>query len=74
MLLEKEEGTSAQLQDQMNALNSKMRSVCRDKENAEGKAKAAIAKVHKLQSALDDAKETITTLRNQLAKIRTLTR
>ncbi len=74
MLLEEEKGTSARLQDQINSLNSKMRSVRRDKEDAEGEVEAAKAKSRKIQSALDDAEETVTTLQTQLTKARTSAR
>lgn len=74
MLLDEEKANGARLQDQVNTLNTKMRSLRRDKEDAEGEVETAKAKVRKLQSALDEAEENNTTLQTQIAKMRTTAR
>lgn len=74
MLLEEEKTTSQRLQDQLNTANTKMRTLRRDKEDAEGEAETLKTKLRQMRSALDEAEENSSTLEAQLTRLRTAAR
>ena len=70
MQLEEERSSGQRLQDQVNSLNSKLRSVKRDKEDAENEVDTIRSKLRQAKSALDDSEEQVALLQSQLAKSR----
>lgn len=74
MLLEEEKSTSQRLQDQLNSTNTKMRTLRRDKEDAEGEVETMKTKVRQMRSALDEAEENSSNLEAQLTRMRAAAR
>lgn len=74
MLLEEEKGTSQRLQDQLNSANTKMRTLRRDKEDAEGEVETMKTKVRQLRSSLDEAEENSSNLEAQITRLRAAAR
>ncbi len=68
--MEEEKSNSQRLQDQLNSLNTKIRNLKRDKEEAETETETYQRKLRTTKSNLDDAEEQISTLQSQLAKNR----
>ena len=74
MLLEEEKSNGQRLQEQLNSLNTKLRSVRRDKEDAETEAETLKTKLRQMRSTLDDAEESNTTMQAQMSKLRAASR
>ena len=58
----------------MNALNSKVRSLKRDKEEVEGELETSKSRMRMLKSQLEEAEETSSSLQTQIIKLRTANR
>ena len=58
----------------MNALNSKVRSLKRDKEETEGELETSKSRMRMLKSQLEEAEETASSLQTQITKLRTANR
>ena len=74
MLLDEERSNCQRLQEQVNALNTKMRNLRRDKEDAEGEVESMRSKLRQMRSALDDAEESSSSLQAQMVKLRAASR
>lgn len=72
--LEEEKGNSQRLQDQLNQLNGRVRSLRRDKEDAEGEAESLQKKLKQAKAAAEDAEETSSMLQAQINKLRAAAR
>ena len=58
----------------MNALNSKVRSLKRDKEEVEGEVETSKSRIRQLKSQLEEAEESASTLQTQITKLRSANR
>ena len=74
MLLEEEKSSAQRLQDQVNQLNTKLRNVRREKEDAEGEAEGLQKKLRQARSQLEEAEDNYTTLQAQINKLRAAAR
>jgi chromosome segregation ATPase len=74
MLLDEEKSNCQRFQDQVNALNSKVRSLKRDKEEVEGELETSKSRMRMLKSQLEEAEETSSSLQTQIIKLRTANR
>ena len=68
--MDEEKSNSQRLQDQINSLNTKIRNLKRDKEEAETETETYQRKLRQTKSSLDDAEEQISSLQSQMAKNR----
>ena len=74
MAMEEEKSNSQRLQEQLNQLNTKMRSVRRDKEDAESEVESMRSKVRQLRSQVEEAEENASSLQAQITKLRAASR
>lgn len=74
MLLEEEKSSAQRLQDQVNQLNTKIRNLRREKEDAESEVETEKKKLRQIRSQLDEAEDTNTTLQAQMNKLRAASR
>lgn len=70
MQLEEEKSTSQRLQENVNQLNNKIRSVRREKDEAEGEAEAAMKKMKALRSQIDELEESNADLQSQINRLK----
>ena len=68
--MEEEKSNAQRLQDQINSLNTKIRNLKRDKEEAESESEGLQRRLRQAKSALEDAEDQISTLQSQVAKSR----
>ena len=68
--MEEEKSNAQRLQDQVNSLNTKIRNLRRDKEEAENETEGLQRKLRQAKSALEDAEEESSTLKAQISKLR----
>ena len=59
---------------QVNAMNTKMRTLKRDKEETEGELETCKSRMRQLRSQLEDAEETASSLQTQMTKLRSASR
>lgn len=72
--LDEERSNSQRLQTQVDQLNSKVKSVRRDKEEAEGEVETMQKKLRQLRSQLEEAEDDKTSLQGQITKMRSAQR
>ena len=73
-LIDEEKANSQRFQDQINQLSGKMRSLRRDKEDAESEAETLLKKLKQAKAQIEDAEDTNTMLQAQISKLRTAAR
>ncbi len=72
--MDEEKGNAQRLQDQLNQLNGKMRSLRRDKENAENEAESYQKKLKQAKAQIEDAEDTSAMYLAQVNKLRAAAR
>ena len=72
--LDEERSNSQRLQTQVDQLNSKIKSVRRDKEEAEGEVETMQKKLRQLRAQLEEAEDDKSTMQAQMAKMRSAQR
>ncbi len=72
--LEEEKSNSQRLQEQVNQLSGKMRSLRREKEDAEGETDGTLKKLKQAKAAIEDGEDTIGMLNAQISKLRAAAR
>lgn len=72
--LDDERSNGQRLQDQVNQLSSKIKSLRREKEDAESEAESLMKKLKQAKAMADDAEETSNMLQAQITKLRAAAR
>lgn len=72
--LEEEKSNSQRTQEQLNQLSGKMRSLRREKEDAEGEAESLQKKLKQSKAQTEDAEDTNAMLQAQISKMRAAAR
>ena len=72
--LDEERSNSQRLQAQVDQLNSKMKSVRRDKEEAEGEVETLQKKLRQLRLQLEESEDSNSALQAQMSKMRSASR
>lgn len=68
--VEEEKANAQRLQDQVNSLNTKVRNLRRDKEDAESEVESIQKKLRQAKSQLEEAEEESSSLKAQVSKLR----
>ena len=63
-----------QYTEQVNSLNTKMRALKRDKEEAEGELETSRSRLRQLRAQLEEAEDSASTLQSQINKLRSAQR
>lgn len=72
--LDEEKSNSQRLQEQVNQLSGKMRTLRREKEDAEGESEGNLKKLKQAKAAIEDGEDTISMLQAQISKLRAAAR